>query len=116
MLEAPTILSFASDSGTVGDGITNDPTLTLTGTAEANSTVNVFDGAMQLGTARANASGAWSFATATLTNGMHIFTVTDSDFSGNSSAASSAFNVTVDTVSPNDVFRETSRARKAHSQ
>ncbi len=34
---APTIASFSNDSGTVGDGITNDNTLTLTGTAEANS-------------------------------------------------------------------------------
>ncbi len=33
---APTIASFSNDSGTVGDGITNDNTLTLTGTAEAN--------------------------------------------------------------------------------
>ena len=34
---APIIASFSTDSGTVGDGITNDNTLTLTGTAEANS-------------------------------------------------------------------------------
>ena len=34
---APSIASFSTDSGTVGDGITNDNTLTLTGTAEANS-------------------------------------------------------------------------------
>ena len=33
---APTIASFSTDSGTVGDHITNDNTLTLTGTAEAN--------------------------------------------------------------------------------
>ena len=36
---APAIASFSTDSGTAGDGITNDNTLTLTGTAEANSTV-----------------------------------------------------------------------------
>ncbi len=47
---APTIASFSTDSGTVGDGITNDNTLTLTGTAEANSTVKVFDGATLIGT------------------------------------------------------------------
>ncbi len=41
---APTIASFSNDSGTVGDGITNDNTLTLTGTAEANATVKVYDG------------------------------------------------------------------------
>ena len=47
---APAIASFSTDSGTVGDGITNDNTLTLTGTAEANSTVKVYDGATLLGT------------------------------------------------------------------
>ena len=46
---APTIASFSTDSGTVGDHITNDATLTLTGTAEANSTVKVYDGATLLG-------------------------------------------------------------------
>ena len=38
---APSITAFSTDSGAVGDGITNDTTLTLTGTAEANSTVKV---------------------------------------------------------------------------
>ena len=47
---APTIASFSNDSGIVGDGITNDNTLTLTGTAEANATVKVYDGATLLGT------------------------------------------------------------------
>ena len=59
----------------------------------------------QLGTATVNASGAWSFATATLTNGTHTFTATDSDSLGNSSAPSSPFNVTVDTISPTSVFQ-----------
>ena len=61
---APTIASFSTDSGTVGDGITNDNTLTLSGTAEANATVKVFDGATLLGSAVANASGAWNYTTA----------------------------------------------------
>ena len=39
----------------LGDGITSDNTLTLTGTAEANATVKVFDGATLLGTATATA-------------------------------------------------------------
>ena len=46
----PAIAAFSTDTGTVGDGITNDNTLTLTGTAEANSTVKVYDGATLLGT------------------------------------------------------------------
>ena len=88
----------------VGDGITDAATLTLTGTAEANSTVNVYDGATLLGTAAANGSGAWTFATAQLANGTHSFTATDTDAAGNTSAASSALAVTVDTVSPTHVF------------
>ena len=51
----------------VGDGITNDNTLTLTGTAEANSTVKVYDGATLLGSATADGTGAWSYTTAALT-------------------------------------------------
>ena len=82
MPAAPTFLSFSSDSSTVGDGVTNDTTLNLVGAATANSTVNVFDGTTQLGTATVNASGAWSFATATLTNGTHTFTATDSELIG----------------------------------
>src|SRR5664280_873417 len=40
---APSITSFSPDSGVVGDHITNVNTLTLSGTAEANSTVKVYD-------------------------------------------------------------------------
>ena len=97
---APTIASFSNDSGTVGDGITNDNTLTLTGTAEANSTVKVYDGATLLGTATANGSGAWSYTTAALTNGAHSLTATATDVAGNTSAASTALAVTVDTAAP----------------
>ena len=74
-------------------------TLTLTGTAEANSTVKVYDGATLLGSATANGSGAWSYTTAALANGGHSFTATDT-IGGTTSTTSSALNVTVDTVAP----------------
>src|SRR5207247_3741 len=96
----PTISSFSTDSGTVGDGITNDNTLTLTGTAAAGSTVNVYDGATLLGTATANGSGAWTFTTGTLADATHSFTARASDAAGNMSAASTALSVTVDTAAP----------------
>jgi hypothetical protein len=91
----PTIASFAPDSGTVGDGITNANRLTLAGTAEAGSTVKVFDGGSQIGTATANARGAWSFTTARLSNGTHNFTATATDAAGNTSSASSLLTVKV---------------------
>src|SRR4029079_205334 len=96
---APVIATFSADSGVVGDNITNDNTLTLTGTAEANSTVKIYDGATLLGSALADASGAWSYSTAALSNGVHAFTATDT-LAGLTGTASSALNVTVDTVAP----------------
>ncbi len=42
---APAITSFSNDSGVAGDHVTNDNTLSLTGTAEAGATVKVYDGA-----------------------------------------------------------------------
>src|SRR5262249_11332728 len=97
---APTIASFSTDSGVVGDHITNDSTLTLSGTAEANSTVNIFDGATLLTSVVANASGAWSYTPAALANGAHSLTATATDAAGNTGAASTALSVTIDTVAP----------------
>src|SRR5664280_2861143 len=97
---APSIASFSPDSGTVGDGITNVNVLTLTGTAEANSTVKVYDGATLLGSATANGSGAWSFTTGALSNAIHSLTATETDAAGNTGAASTALSVTVDTAAP----------------
>jgi hypothetical protein len=91
---APTIASFSPDSHIVG-GINLANILTLTGSAEANSKVNVFDGTANIGSATTNGSGAWSFVTAPLANGSHTFTATDTDSTG-TSAASAGLHVTVD--------------------
>ncbi len=69
----------------------------LTGTAEANSAVNVFDGSSQIGTATANSSGAWTFTTQSLANGGHNFTARATDAAGNTGAASTALAVTIAT-------------------
>jgi hypothetical protein len=97
---APTVTSFSPDSNVIGDGITNANKITLTGTAEAKGTVKVFDGTTQIGTVTANASGAWTFVTATLTDATHAFTAKAMDAAGNLSVASAALNVTVDTTAP----------------
>ena len=97
---APTMASFSTDSGVVGDSITSDSTLTLTGTAEANATVKVYDGAALLGSAVANGSGAWSYTTVALANGVHGLTATATDTAGNTGTASTALAVTIDTNAP----------------
>ena len=97
---APSIATFSTDSGVVGDHITNDNTLTLTGTAEANSVVKVYDGATLLNSVTADGTGAWSYTTMALSNGTHSLTATATDAAGNTGVASAALSVTVDTVAP----------------
>src|SRR5262249_61471765 len=88
------------DPGRAAAGSTRDPPRALTATADAGSTVKLFDGSTQIGTATANASGAWTYTSAALSNGGHSFTATATDVAGNTGVASSALNVTVDTTAP----------------
>ena len=62
--------------------------LNLTGTAEANSVVNVYDGTTQIGTATANSSGVWGYTTGTLATGSHSLTARATDAAGNTGASS----------------------------
>lgn len=102
---APIISSVTDDvapnSGSLSNGqSTNDTRPTLTGTAEANSTVSIFDGTTLLGTVQADGTGAWTFTpTTALGNGSHTFNVTATDAAGNVSPGA-AFTVVVDTVAP----------------
>ena len=75
-------------------------TVTLSGTAEAGAVVKVLDGTREVGTATADASGAWSVAANNLSEGAHNFTTTVTDEAGNTSAPSAVRTVTVDTVAP----------------
>ena len=79
--------------------ITNHNTQTLTGTAEAGSTVKLYDGATLLGSAAANGSGAWTYTTAALANGGKPEREA-TDAAGNTGVHSAALAVTVDTPSP----------------
>ncbi len=82
-------------------GSTNDNTPTLSGLAEANAIITIYDGNTVLGTALANGVGAWSFTpTAPLKDGPHSLTTTVTDGGGNTSVKSPPFNLTVDTTPP----------------
>ena len=97
--DAPKIISFSNDSGTAGDGVTNDNTVTLTGTAAAGSAIRVYDGATQIGTTTANSSGAWSYTTAALSDGNHPLAATATT-AGGMSPASSTLALKIDTKAP----------------
>jgi hypothetical protein len=93
------VLASASDSGVTGDNLTNATTPTITGTAEAGSTVRIFDGVSQVGSGTAT-GGSYSITTSVLTNGAHSITATATDTAGNTSPASAVLTVTIDTVAP----------------
>ena len=80
---------------------TNDNTPTVTGTAEANSTVTIYVGGTSVGTTTADASGNYTYTFGTsLSDGTHAITATSTDASGNTSAPSATLNLKVDTQSP----------------
>ncbi|MGZ5198818.1 MAG: Ig-like domain-containing protein [Telluria sp.] len=95
-------LASDSDSGTPGDHITNHATPTITGTAEANASVTLYDtnGTTVLGTTTADPAGHWSITSNTLSEGSHTLTARQTDVAGNSSSASNGLALTIDTVPP----------------
>ena len=93
-------LTAASDSGLSNtDNVTNVTAPTFSGSAEANATVDLFDGATLVGTSKASAAGAWSITSNTLASGKHSITAKAIDTNG-TSVASAALAVTVDTTAP----------------
>jgi parallel beta-helix repeat protein len=97
---APVVASFSPDSNIAGDGITNVNHVTLSGTATANTKVEVFDGTTQLGSATVDSNGNWSFATGQLADGTHKFSAEDLNGAGTAGPASNVLNVVVDTKAP----------------
>jgi cyclophilin family peptidyl-prolyl cis-trans isomerase len=75
-------LDPASDTGTVGDNLTTNTTVTLQGTTEANANVTLRRGGNVVATATANSSGAFSFTQVTLPFGATPFEVTAMDAAG----------------------------------
>ncbi|MGX4847617.1 BapA/Bap/LapF family large adhesin [Enterobacter cloacae] len=104
---APVISSVIDDVGSVigpvtGTNPTNDTRPALSGTAEANATVRIYDGITLVGTVTADASGNWTLPeTTTLTQGTHNFTATATDAAGNTSPASVVTTIIVDLTAPN---------------
>ncbi|KAB1068196.1 adhesin, partial [Methylobacterium soli] len=86
---------------TVSAGPTNDTTPTITGTAEAGSTVTISNGTSVLGSVVAGPDGSFSLTpTAALPEGTANLTATARDAAGNLSPASAAAPVTIDTTAP----------------
>ena len=91
---APVINGFSNVSGN---------TLTLTGTAEAGSTVAILNGNTTLGTVVAGNNGSWSFGTTSLTNGTFNITASATNLAGNTSPLSAASNIIAGTTANNSL-------------
>jgi hypothetical protein len=95
------ILSPGTDTGVSrSDGLTDNDTPIVTGTTEANATVELFDGVTMVGKATADGSGNYAITTDKLAEGPHALTVKAVDAAGNVSAASQALNVVIDDTAP----------------
>jgi hypothetical protein len=97
----PVIQTVADDTGhSSSDRNTSDTTLTITGTAEPGSEVTLREGLTVLGTATADAAGAWSVLAVQLSEGVHLLTAQALDLANNLSVASDVVAVTVDLTAP----------------
>lgn len=107
--DAPVIVSVFDAVGDLtgnlnpGDS-TDDARPRISGTAETNSTVEIYDGSLKIGSTVADASGHWSFTpTANLSQGEHSISAQATDVAGNVSPLSSAFGLTVTSLGTSGV-------------
>jgi hypothetical protein len=82
------------------NGYNNSGDITVSGTVEAGSSVELFEGGTSTGTVNAGPDGAWSIQVSGVPNGEHTYTATAEDQAGNTSDASAGFRIIVDTVAP----------------
>lgn len=104
---APVVSDISADTGSSdSDNVTSEAAQTISGTAEAgNSVLVTIDGTPAAAPVVADAMGNWTythtFASNTIATGAtHVITATATDAAGNTSAASSAYALVLDTTAP----------------
>jgi hypothetical protein len=89
---APVVtISLANQTGQTisGKEYTYDPK--LTGTADANATVTLYDSGAAIAQVTADSTGAWTYSGSSLSTGYHDITATEKNSYGNSSSSSVVF-------------------------
>ncbi len=83
------------------NGIISNETPTVTGTAEPNTTIEIFIDGVSVSTTAADGSGNWSYTfSPALDDATYAITITAKDKSGNTSDVSDVCTITVDTEKP----------------
>ncbi|MDH2002987.1 Ig-like domain-containing protein, partial [Pseudomonas sp. GD03691] len=102
----PTIDEIFDDVGLITGpiargGITDDSKPDLSGTADANSTVAIYDNGGKIGSTTADGNGQWTFTPTTpLSEGKHDFTVDATNAAGSTSDKSDVFTIITDYAPP----------------
>ncbi|MEN5209141.1 Ig-like domain-containing protein [Stenotrophomonas terrae] len=89
-----------AEQGVIANGQhTDDATPTLSGKAEAGSTVRIYDNGSLLGMAVTNANGVWTFTPGVaLAEGEHMFTISATDAAGNTTASPAQYEISIDST------------------
>jgi hypothetical protein len=111
----PAIVGISPDNGVSSqDGITNNPRISINGTAPGGDTVTVYCNGQAVGQMVAGADNTWTFNDSAnpLSDGQYFFTAVATDSSGYNTAASAAYEVNIDTHVPqspvlNDISPDT---------
>jgi hypothetical protein len=90
-------LATPANSGTAGQ-VTNVTTPTVTGTADAGASVDLYDGATIVGTGVADANGAWSIVAGALSEGQHSLVYRYTDTNGQVQHSGGTLMLTVKTT------------------
>src|SRR5215211_4138918 len=104
----PATYTWTMDTTAAAAPVINSPleaervggTFVVSGTADAGSTIELFEGAASRGTARANTFGEWSIGLNSVSDGSHTYKATATDDAGNGSAQSNIRTVIVDATAP----------------
>ena len=96
--QAPAAPTITSPQNNTYDA---DGSFSVSGSAEAASTVELFESTTSKGTIKADSSsGAWSIALSGVSEGTHSYSAKATDAAGNTSSVSNSVTVTVDTTQP----------------
>ncbi len=97
---APAITGISPDTSASKDGVTTAHNLSIEGTAQAGSLIDITLNGTFLGTSMAGTNGTWIFnySAVTLPDGQYTITAQAEDVAGNMSVDSSPFNATIETM------------------
>ena len=101
----PVTVALAKQTGKTINSIEYTYNPTLTGKADANSTVTLYDNGSIVAKVTANSSGAWTYSASSLVDGYHNIKATETNSYGNSASASVAIQLSKAPNTINEIFQ-----------